>query len=110
MMRTRNFFDIEDYKSEKEEVFDELIRTPYILLERIISAGQASPEGEWYDQEQDEWVMLLQGEAILEIEGKPDLAFHQGDYLCIPAHIRHRVKYTSCKPECLWLALHGELK
>lgn len=110
MIRTRNFFDIEDYKSENEEVFDELIRTPDILLERIISSGQASPEGEWYDQEQDEWVILLQGEAILEFEGQTELVIHRGDYLCIPAHARHRVKYTSREPECLWLALHGDLK
>ena len=73
-------------------------------VERIVSRGQASPEGFWYDQETEEWVLLLRGEALLEMEGQPPLELRAGDHFTIPAHIRHRVARTS--PDALWLALH----
>lgn len=92
-----------------DEVFQTLCRGHDFRLERIVSRGQATPKGEWYDQEQDEWVMLLQGEARLRIE-KPEqvVAMSAGDYLTIPAHCRHRVEWTAPEQETIWLALHAQ--
>ena len=86
-------------------------------LERIISTGQVTPEGEWYDQEKDEWVILLQGNAKLlfeknyndKIENKI-IELKKGDYLFIKKHEKHRVIYTSQDPPCIWLALHGDME
>ena len=65
------------------------------LIERIISTGQTTPLGEWYDQETDEWVILLQGKAELSYEDGERIGLQAGDYLVIPAHVKHRVEYTS---------------
>lgn len=93
-----------------EEVFTEILRTQDLLLERIVSTGQATPAGEWYDQERDEWVVLLTGRAVLLFEGDPaPVELLPGDHLLIPAHHRHRVESTTSDPPCVWLALHGNL-
>ena len=77
-------------------------------LERIISKGQITPEGQWYDQDNDEWVVLLRGEARIEFAGSEIMYLTPGDYLWIPAHQLHRVLYTSSDPDCIWLALHSK--
>lgn len=92
-----------------EELFEPLLQTPQLLVERIISAGQVTPPGQWYDQPRDEWVLLVQGSAILEFESGAIQNLSAGDHLLIPAHQRHRVAFTSQHPPCLWLALHGAL-
>lgn len=93
------------------EVFEELVKGNGVLVERIISSGQVTPEGEWYDQERDEWVVLLQGEAnLLMDKDQETIELHPGDYLFIPAHCRHRVIYTSSDPHCIWLAVHGHFQ
>ena len=91
------------------ERFDTLLQTGACRLERIISIGHATPPGEWYDQDQDEWVVLLQGGAGLRFAAE-DAARHlkPGDYVWIPAHCRHRVEWTSAHPPAIWLALHLE--
>ena len=73
-------------------------------VERIVSAGHASPEGFWYDQEQSEWVLLLAGSAVLAFEDG-SIEMNPGDYVLIPAHRRHRVESTSPKEKTIWLAL-----
>jgi cupin 2 domain-containing protein len=73
-------------------------------LEQIVSHGQASEPGFWYDQTEDEWVALLRGTATLVFEGEQPLSLTAGDALLIPAHVRHRVAATS--PDAVWLALH----
>ena len=76
-------------------------------LERIISSGQATPAGQWYDQEQHEWVVLLSGAAGLRFEGEEGLRIlSPGDFVNIPAHTRHRVEWTDEKQSTVWLALH----
>ena len=105
-IRKRNIFNILDSKSDRDEIFEDIISNPGILLERIISTGQVTPEGEWYDQERDEWVLLLQGEATLQFEQSELLELKPGDYVFLPAHLKHRVVHTSIKPPCIWLALH----
>ena len=89
-----------------EEVFEPLLERDGLRLERIISKGQVTPRGEWYDQEQDEWVMVLAGAARLLIEGEGELSLERGDSIFLPAHKRHRVTWTAPDRETIWLALH----
>ena len=78
-----------------------------VRIERIISRGQASPEEFWYEQKEDEWVMLIRGEARLLIEGGKDaLEMKAGDYVELPANLRHRV--DSVSDDALWLAIYVE--
>jgi cupin 2 domain-containing protein len=93
-----------------EEKVEALIPDKGVLIERIISCGHASPAGFWYDQERDEWVALLQGQAEVSfVDGRRE-KLSSGDWLFIPAHQRHRVEATSTDPPCIWLAVHGRLK
>lgn len=89
------------------EFFETLLETPGLKVERIISSGQATPCGEWYDQTLDEWVLLLSGSASLLIEGEA-MPRHllPGDYLYLPARCRHRVEQTAPNVKTIWLALH----
>ena len=90
-----------------QEVFEDLLATKSLKLERIISKGHATPPGEWYDQERDEWVILLAGNAGIRIEGQTEVIdLKKGDYLLLPAHLKHRVEWTSAEEETIWLALH----
>ncbi len=90
-----------------EEVVERLLTTANVRIERIVSLGHASPEGFWYDQEDAEWVILLQGAARLRFEGdERDLELKPGDYVSIPAHRRHRVAWTDPKTPTVWLAIH----
>jgi cupin 2 domain-containing protein len=78
-----------------------------VLVERIVSAGQATPPGEWLEQERDEWVALLQGEAELGFADGSGVALGPGDSILIPARTEHRVERTSSHPPCIWLAVHA---
>ena len=97
-------------KLPNEEIFELLVSANNILIERIISIGQTTPEGEWLEQERDEWVILLQGKAELTYFDHFQIQLKAGDYLLIPAHQKHRVSYTSVEPPCIWLAIHSDLK
>lgn len=89
------------------EFFETLLERPGCRLERIVSRGHATPAGQWYDQEWDEWVLVIKGKAALEIEGRTELKeLHPGDHLLITAHQRHRVAWTDANDETIWLALH----
>ncbi|TWH48347.1 cupin domain-containing protein [Sporomusa sp. KB1] len=103
-----NLFDLPKILPE-EELFETLLPDQGVLIERIISTGQVSPPDFWYDQERDEWVAVLQGEAVLQWENGSEQRLLAGDWACIPAHKRHRVSYTSKQPPCIWLAVHGRL-
>lgn len=90
-----------------EERFDDWLSTPGFRLERILSRGHVTPEGQWYDQIQDEWVALLQGAASLMIEGQAEpIELRPGDSVLLPAHCRHRVSWTDPDQVTIWLALH----
>ena len=92
-----------------DEVFQTLLDRPGLHLERIVSTGQATPVGQWYDQDRDEWVLLLSGSAELRFEDPPELTtLSPGDYVYIAAHRRHRVEWTAPDRTTLWLALHME--
>jgi len=75
-----------------------------VRIEQIVSHGQPSPEGFWYDQPDAEWVVLLKGFATLSVEGEGNVELGAGDYVLIPAHVRHRVERVSV--DALWLAVH----
>ncbi|HIK33665.1 MAG TPA: cupin domain-containing protein [Oscillatoriales cyanobacterium M59_W2019_021] len=90
----------------QEEYFEPLLSQGNLLIERIISTGQTTPPGEWYDQDRDEWVVLLQGEATLGYEDGSTKVLTAGDWVLISAHQKHRVEFTSTQPPCIWLAVH----
>jgi cupin 2 domain-containing protein len=90
-----------------EEIFQILLETKNLRLERIVSSGQTTSPGEWYDQDSHEWVVLLSGGAGLRFEDEPDpRVLRPGDYLLIEAHRRHRVEWTDPAAPTVWLALH----
>jgi cupin 2 domain-containing protein len=89
------------------EQFTTLLAADHARVERIVSTGQVSPPGFWYDQEEAEWVLVLAGAASLEFAGEPALRqLAPGDYLHIPAHARHRVAWTDPARPTVWLAIH----
>lgn len=89
-----------------EQTID-LLTTPKLRIERIVSTGQASPPGFWYDQDWEEWVLLLAGTAAVLFEGEAaPRELEPGSYLHIPTHVRHRVVRTSAAPPAIWLAVH----
>lgn len=93
-------------QSLPDEALETLAQGGRFRLERILSTGQATPEGEWYDQEMAEWVVLLRGSATLRFEHESPVEMRPGDWLLIPAHCRHRVERTDTKETTVWLALH----
>jgi cupin 2 domain-containing protein len=77
-----------------------------VRIERIVSTGQASPPGFWYDQDDHEWVALVSGAAGLRFEAEPEpRRLAPGDWLLIPARCRHRVEWTAADPPTVWLAV-----
>ena len=78
----------------REEVCQTLLANPNVRIERIVSRGQSSPAGFWYDQEMDEWVLLAQGAARLRFADGAVVEMRPGSFVNIPAHRRHRVEWT----------------
>ncbi|HUO55394.1 MAG TPA: cupin domain-containing protein [Rhodoblastus sp.] len=107
-MKAGNFFaQLPDPSAE--EAVEKLAAFPGARIERIVSQGQASAPGFWYDQSWPEWVVVLAGAAGLLIEGEAaPRVLGPGDYLEIPAHVRHRVEWTDANQPTIWLAIHGE--
>ncbi len=87
------------------EHFLDLVNTPNVRIERIVSRGHSSPETGWYDQEEDEWVMVLEGSGTLEFEDGRVVTLNNGCFIHIPAHDRHRVSHTSEHGMTIWLAV-----
>jgi cupin 2 domain-containing protein len=93
--------------SVTEERFEELLSRPGLRIERIVSLGQASPPGFWYDQAQGEWVVVLNGEARLRFEDEAQpRSLKPGDFVDIAPHRRHRVDWTHPDMPTVWLAVH----
>jgi len=89
-----------------EEAVEMLLQGDGVRAERIVSHGQASPEGFWYDQDEAEWVLVVSGRARLAIEGEPEVrALGPGDSVFLPAHCRHRVAWTEPDTPTVWLAV-----
>ncbi|MBL7179229.1 MAG: cupin domain-containing protein [Desulfobacterales bacterium] len=89
-----------------KELFQDILKTDRFKIERIVSKGHASPEGFWYDQKEHEWVILLKGRAGLLFEGNDKIIeLKPGDYINIPARLKHRVQWTDPDVETVWLAV-----
>lgn len=89
------------------EQFDTLWAGANVRIERIVSTGQASTPGFWYDQSQAEWVLLVQGSASIQFEDEAETrTLVAGDYVYIAPHRRHRVCATQTDPATVWLAIH----
>ncbi|PIB13915.1 cupin domain-containing protein [Vibrio rotiferianus] len=88
-----------------EEVFEDLLTHKQLRIERIVSKGQTTPEDEWYDQEEHEWVLVLQGAGELTYEDGSVKRLETGDHVNIPAHTKHRVSWTDPEQETIWLAV-----
>jgi cupin 2 domain-containing protein len=106
MMLQGSILDTSSARADRETV-DLLLDRPGVRIERIVSTGQTTPPGQWYDQPGDEWVALLAGRATLRLDDGSLIEMAPGDWLLIPAHVRHRVEATSADPPCVWLAVHA---
>ncbi|MDD2058792.1 cupin domain-containing protein [Pseudomonas sp. GD03860] len=92
------------------EHFDDMLSRPGLRIERIVSFGQTSPPGFWYDQPQSEWVVVLSGSAGVRLEHEAsERHLRPGDSLELPAHCRHRVEWTDSTQPTIWLAVHWTL-
>ena len=106
----KNLLTIPGRKAPGMELFETLVTgagdsADDFLVERIISNGEVTPEDQWYDQERDEWVAVLEGEACLLFEDGREVRLGCCDHVFLPKHCKHRVIYTSSP--CIWLAVHG---
>ena len=93
-------------ESSDKEIFEELLKTNNVIVERIISSGHRSPESDWYDQESNEWVLVLKGSATLAFEDQNSIDLNEGDYINIPSHTKHKVIWTEPDRETIWLVIH----
>jgi cupin 2 domain-containing protein len=106
-METGSLWDDLPARLLDAELTNVLLERPGFRIERIVSTGQATPEGQWYDQETDEWVLVVKGRARLRIEGEArDRELGEGDFILLPAHCRHRVTWTDPDRPTVWLAVH----
>jgi len=88
-----------------KEYYETLVERPGFRVERIMSAGHTSPAEGWYEQNENETVVLLKGHAVLEFENDRKVEMNVGDMLTIQQYEKHKVAYTSKNPECVWLAV-----
>lgn len=104
--QTHNLFN--DIPATLEgELFQTLAESGAVRIERIVSDGHSTLQGEWYDQERDEWVLLVSGGATLLFDdGAAPLILKPGDHILIPAGCRHRVERTDTGQKTIWLAVH----
>ena len=87
-----------------QEITEVILQSNNLRIERIISQGQASPKDFWYDQEENEWVLILQGSGRLQFADE-FMDLQEGDYINIPAHKKHRVDWTDSNRKTIWLAI-----
>ena len=106
----KNIFEVSGLENQTQELFETILsrgepgQPGGMKLERIVSFGQPTPPGTYYDQPWDEWVMVVRGNAVLAYENGHQAGLSEGDYLLLEAGQKHRVEYTS--DDCIWLALH----
>jgi len=91
--------------SLESEVFEDVLTSDHVRIERILSNGQTSPDEGWYDQSEHEWVLVLEGAGQIKYEDGSNVSLKKGDYLYIPAHKKHRVSWTDPEQITVWLAI-----
>lgn len=101
-MEIQNLFS--DLPKSLPDELIEVLAGKHVRIERIVSHGHNSPEGFWYDQDEDEWVIVLRGSARLQFEDGM-IEMKPGDHVLIPAHQKHRVEWTSPDEPTIWLAV-----
>ena len=90
----------------RAELVETIARGRDVRIERIVSRGHVTSEGSWYDQEEDEWVLVVRGRARVRLADAPaEVALGPGDHLYIPAHTRHRVEWTDPERDTVWVAV-----
>ncbi len=90
----------------ENEIVDCLVQDKQLKIERIVSKGHTSPASGWYDQQLDEWVIVIQGEAIVAFDDGSEVTLKAGAHMSIPAHTKHRVIWTDPMQETVWIAVH----
>jgi cupin 2 domain-containing protein len=93
-------------KDLQDELFEDIISTDTLKIERIVSYGHTSPQVGWYESQLNEWVIVLEGEAILTFEDGGDVTLKVGDYLNIKALQKHKVSWTALDKKTVWLAIY----
>ena len=104
-MKPQNIYSAIPANSGKETI-EQLLKKNDIKIERIVSKGHKSPEAGWYDQEINEWVLVLKGKATLAFEDQTSIDLIEGSYVNIPPHTKHKVTWTDPDRETIWLAIH----
>ena len=99
-----NIFDNLPHNLSEEHVLD-LLHRPELRIERIVSYGHRSPVSGWYDQAEDEWVLILKGAGSLAFADGRELTLGVGDFIHIPAHTLHKVSHTQPDGITVWLAI-----
>ncbi len=91
-----------------DELFETLISNENIKIQRIVSPKSfKSPQDKWFNQDRDEFVILLQGSAeLLFKENKNTVKLKPGDHINIPRNTKHRVESTDKEIQTIWLAVH----
>lgn len=100
-----NIFSVLPDDPAKESI-EEVLRHDGIRIERIVSRGHASPDSGWYDQQENEWVVVLEGSGSILFESGDEIILKKGDYVNIPSRARHRVAWTDPDAVTIWLAIH----
>ena len=95
-------------KDLTDEFFENIILSNNIKIEKIVSKGHTSPKFGWYEQDKNEWVIILKGEAILSFEDEKQIHLKSGEYINIPAYKKHKVSWTKPDNETIWLAVFYE--
>lgn len=104
-MKAKNIFESIP-KSLEKELVEVLAQSDQVTIERIISKGHRSPKSGWYDQDRNEWVIVLKGEAVISFEDGKEVNLKVGSYTHIPAHNKHKVCWTNPITETIWLAIY----
>lgn len=105
----KNLFELpgEVTGHETDEFLEALVCGEHgVNIERIVSQGQVTEEGKWYDQDRDEWVAILKGSSKIQYEDGREITLEEGEHVFLPRHVKHRVSYTSSP--CIWLAVFGK--
>lgn len=87
------------------EIFEDLFKNENVRIEKILSKGHCSGENDWYDQDENEWVVVLKGAGTVVFADDRQVQLNEGDYLNIPAHTKHRVSWTDPDVVTVWLAI-----
>ena len=89
-----------------DELIEEILRSDSVRIERIVSRGHRSDDDFWYDQAENEWVLVISGAAKIAFADTPgEIELEPGDYLQIPAGRQHRVTWTAAGIDTIWLAI-----